>query len=131
MLTLLPIEEIKEICKAKGKEINVAKERLAYEVTKLVRGEEAANEALRQARGAFCGEGSEMLEKEVSSENLNIIDILTNLGLAQSRGDAKKLIAGGGIKINDEVIFDIDYVCPKEAFVLKKGKKNIIRVIVK
>ncbi len=86
---------------------------------------------MRQARGAFRGDGNEILEKEIFSQNLNIIDVLTSLGFAQSRGDAKKLIAGGGIKINDEVIFDIDYICPKENFVLKKGKKNIIRVIVK
>ncbi len=131
LLTLLPTEEIREICKAKGKEINLAKERLAYEVTKLVRGEESANEALRQARGAFRGDGNEMQEKEISARYLNIIDVLTGIGFAQSRGDAKKLIAGGGIKINDEVIFDIDYICPKENFVLKKGKKNILRVIVK
>ncbi len=131
MLTLLPTEEIKEICKHTGKDINIAKERLAYEVTKLIRGEDAANAALRQARGAFCGDGSEMLEKEISAENRGIIDVLIALGFAQSRGDAKKLIAGGGIKVDERVISDLDFKCPASSFVLKKGKKNIIRVIVK
>lgn len=131
MLTLLPVEDIKKICSVTGKEINSAKERLAYEVVSLIRGEDSANEALRQARGAFKGEGTEMLEKEVDKSNLNIIDVLVSLGFAQSRGDAKKLLTGGGIKVNDAVIADFDYECPKETFVLKKGKKNIVRVIVK
>lgn len=131
MLTLLPTEEIKEICKHTGKGINIAKERLAYEVTKLVRGEESANSALRQARGAFCGDGNEMLEKEISVENRGIIDVLVALGFAQSRGDAKKLITGGGIKVDEKVISALDFECPTGSFVLKKGKKNIIRVIVK
>jgi len=131
LLTLLPIEEIKKICAVSGRDINNAKERLAYEVTKLIRGENSANEALRQARGAFLGEGNEMQEREISGDNLGIIDVLLVLGLVQSRGDAKKLIAGGGIKVNDVVVEDINFVCSGESFVLKKGKKNIIRVIVR
>lgn len=131
MLTLLPTDEIKNICNVSGKDINSAKERLAYEVVHLIRGEDSANEALRQARGAFLGEGSEMLEKSIDAADLNIIDTLIKLELAQSRGDAKKLLAGGGIKVNDAVITDFEFNCPKEPFVLKKGKKNIIRVIVK
>ena len=131
LLTLLPVEEIKSICSVTGKDINSAKERLAYEVVSLVRGVESANEALRQARGAFLGEGSEMLEKHISIHELNIVDVLLSLGFATSRGDAKKLILGGGIKVNDKVINEFDYQCPKENFVIKKGKKNIVRVIVK
>lgn len=131
MLTLLPTEEIKQICACEGKEINKAKERLAYEVTKLVRGQQSADEALAQARGAFLGESEEMLEKEISKDDLNIIDCLVALNFASSRGDAKKLILGGGVKVNDEVINTIDFNCPSQSFVLKKGKKNIIRVIVK
>lgn len=131
MLTLLPVEEIKEICNCKGKELNSAKERLAYEVVCLIRGEESANEALRQSRGAFLGEGSEMQEREISKDALGIIDVLVNLEFAQSRGDAKKLVLGGGVRVNDEVVTTLEYQCPKETFVIKKGKKNILRVIVK
>ena len=131
MLTLLPVEEIKQICSVKGKEINQAKERLAYEVTKLIRGEQSAKEALEQARGAFLGESEKMLEKEISNSQLNIIDCLVALGFASSRGEAKQLIAGGGVKVNEEVVTTFDFICPSEPFIIKKGKKNIIRVIVK
>ena len=131
ILTLLPLDEIKEICKVKGKEINSAKERLAYEVTKLVRGQKGADEALKQARGAFLGESEEMQEKELEKSNLNIIDCLISLNLASSRGDAKKLLAGGGVKVNDEIITDTNYTCPAQNFVLRKGKKTILRVLVK
>ncbi len=131
VLTLLPLEEIKEICSVSGKEINKAKERLAYEVTKLVRGEESAVQALSQARAAFGGDTSEMPESEISKDKLNIVDCLISLEFASSRGDAKKLIAGGGVRVNDKPVDSIDFTCPAETFVLKKGKKNIIKVIVK
>ena len=128
ILTLLPLDEIKEICKGTGKEINKAKERLAYEVTKIVRGEESAKMALNQARAAFGGDVNDMPEAKITKADLGIIDCLVKLGLASSRGDAKKLILGGGIKVNDETITSLDYTCPSSEFVLKKGKKTIIKV---
>ena len=128
ILTLLPLDEIKEICKGTGKEINKAKERLAYEVTKIVRGEESAKMALNQARAAFGGDINDMPEVKITKADLGIIDCLVKLGLASSRGDAKKLILGGGIKVNDETITSLDYICPSSEFVLKKGKKTIIKV---
>lgn len=128
ILTLLPLDEIKEICKGTGKEINKAKERLAYEVTKIVRGEEGAKMALNQARAAFGGDVNDMPEAKIAKADLGIIDCLVKLGLASSRGDAKKLILGGGIKVNDETITSLDYTCPSSEFVLKKGKKTIIKV---
>lgn len=131
ILTLLPLDEIKEICAGTGKALNQAKERLAYEVTKLVRGEESARTAMTQARAAFGGDVAEMPEVELSKENLNIIDCLVALGFASSRGDAKKLVQGGGVKVNDETVSSLDYTCPATDFVLKKGKKNIVKVNVK
>ena len=128
ILTLLPLDEIKEICKGTGKEINKAKERLAYEVTKIVRGEESAKMALNQARAAFGGDVNDMPEAKINKADLGIIDCLVKLGLASSRRDAKKLILGGGIKVNDETITSLDYTCPSSEFVLKKGKKTIIKV---
>ena len=128
ILTLLPLDEIKEICKGTGKEINAAKERLAYEVTKLVRGEESAKTALNQARAAFGGDIRDMPEVSVTKDDLEIIDCLVKLEFASSRGDAKKLILGGGIKVNDETVTGLDYICPSSGFVLKKGKKNIVKV---
>lgn len=131
MLTLLPLEEIKEICSGTGREINKAKERLAYEITKIVRGEESANEALKKARGAFGGNEDDMPEVELGAENLNIVDCLVSLKFASSRGDAKKLVLGGGVKVNDESVASLDFVCPSAGFVLKKGKKNIVKVVVR
>ena len=131
ILTLLPLDEIKEICAGTGKALNQAKERLAYEVTKLVRGEESARIAQEQARAAFGGNVAEMPEVELNKENLNIIDCLVALKFATSRGDAKKLVQGGGVKVNDETITSLDYACPATDFVLKKGKKNIVKVNVR
>ncbi len=131
VLTLLPLDEIKEICSVSGKELNKAKERLAYEVTKLVRGEESALEALSKARGAFNGDLNEMPEVEIDKANLNIVDCLVAIKFATSRGDAKKLILGGGVRVNDSVVNNIEFTCPNETFVLKKGKKNIVKVKVK
>lgn len=131
ILTLLPLDEIKEICAGTGKALNQAKERLAYEVTKLVRGEESARTAMTQAHAAFGGDVAEMPEVELSKENLNIIDCLVALEFATSRGDAKKLVQGGGVKVNDETVTSLDYTCPTTDFVLKKGKKNIVKVNIK
>ena len=72
-----------------------------------------------------------MQEKDLEKSNLNIIDCLISLNLASSRGDAKKLLAGGGVKVNDEIITDTNYTCPAQNFVLRKGKKTILRVLVK
>ena len=72
-----------------------------------------------------------MPEAEISKDKLNIVDCLISLEFASSRGDAKKLIAGGGVRVNDKPVDSIDFTCPAETFVLKKGKKNIIKVIVK
>lgn len=131
MLTLLPLDEIKQICAVSGKEMNKAKERLAYEITKLVRGEESANMALSQARGAFGGNVENMPEMDLSSDKLNIIDCLMELNFAQSRGEAKKLVLGCGVKVDENTIESIEFTCPAIGFVLKKGKKNIVKVNIK
>lgn len=128
MLTLLPLDEIKEICSGTGKEINKAKERLAFEITKIVRGEKGANEALKQARGAFGGNEADMPEVSLDKNSLNIIDCLVALKFAGSRGDAKKLVLGGGVKVDDVVVDNLEFACPADGFVLKKGKKNIVKV---
>ena len=128
MLTLLPLDKIKELCKGKGKELNKAKEVLAYEVTKLFRGEKSADKALEQAKSAFGGDASDIPTKTISSDCLNIVDCLIAVGFAGSRGDAKRLITGGGIKVGDKTIDNFDFVCPKDEFVLYKGKKNLVKV---
>jgi len=132
-LTFLPVDEIDRICNVKGKAINEAKERLAYEITKIVRGEESAKMAQAQSRAAFgAGEQANMPTVEIAKENAgNVIDILLAINEAKSRGDAKRLIDGGAIKIDDEVIVSYDNVPSKAEFVLRRGKKSVIKVVVK
>lgn len=128
-LTFLPLDEIKEICSMKGQAINLAKERLAYEITKLVRGEESAKKAQEQARANFGGDVENMSIMEIKSNKAeNIIDLLIEAKMAASRGEAKRLIDGKGIKIDDEVISDYDFPIIKTEFVLQKGKKVIQKV---
>jgi len=131
VLTLLPVDEIEKICAGKGKEINAAKERLAYEIVKLFRGEESAKRALEQAKSAFGGNASDIPEANIKANETNIVDCLVAVKFAASRGDAKKLVLGGGVKVNDEVVSTLDFECPKGSFVLRKGKKTIVKVVVK
>ncbi len=128
-LTLLPLDEIEDICKGEGRALNAAKERLAYEVTKFVRGEKSAKEAQAQARANFGGNTEEMKAVEVKKENAqNIIDLLIALKFATSRGEAKRLVDQKGIKIDDETIENYDFPIIKQEFVLQKGKKGIQKV---
>ncbi len=129
VLTLLPLDEIKSICSVSGKAMNAAKERLAYEVTKLVRGEESAKKAQEQARANFGGEFEEMQTLELPSKDVNsVIDLLVLTKMAATRGDAKRLIEGRGVKIDDEVVETFDFPLIKQEFVLQKGKKSIQKV---
>ncbi len=128
-LTFLPLDEIRQICSVKGQAINIAKERLAFEITKLVRGEENAKKAQDEARANFSGNVSEMSVLNIKGENArNIIDLLLSTNMASSRGEAKRLIDGKGIKIDDEIITSYDYPIIKNEFVLQKGKKVIQKV---
>ena len=114
--------------------INEAKARLAYEVTKIVHGEEKASLAERQAKGAFGG-GGEMPEAEMPQGITKVADLLVALKLAGSRGEAKRLIEGGGIRINDDKVVGFDADIPQnaleEGFVIHKGKKQHIKVVIK
>ena len=144
LLTFLPMDEIGEMCacyttdeqgiKHFDGRINAAKARLAYEVTKIVHGEEEADKAKRQAEGAFGG-GDEMPEGTISASTTKVADALVELGLSKSRGEAKRLIEGGGIRLNDEKVASFDAEIPaemlKEGFILHKGKKQHLKVSVK
>jgi tyrosyl-tRNA synthetase len=116
--------------------MNAAKERLAFEVTKLVHGEEKALEAQKQAKAAFGGGNAEDMPT-VEVENVStVVDLLVFVGQAKSKGEAKRLIEGGGVSIESTKITDPFAVIPEEfiskkEFVLHKGKKVHIKVIVK
>lgn len=133
LLTFLELDEIAELTKHKDERINAAKERLAYEVTKLVHGEEEAMKAQAQARAAFGGDAADMPAVELAGDgDTTIIDVLVGTGAAGSKGEARRLIEGGGVRIGDDKVTDIaDTVAKftnKNEFVLHKGKKFHVKV---
>ena len=137
LLTFMDIEEIKELTGYNDERMNAAKERLAYEVTKLVHGEEKAKEAERQAKAAFgAGNAEDMPVAEIDKNVIQIAEILVAAGQAKSKGEAKRLIEGGGVAIDDEKITGAFAELPASArekgeFILHKGKKVHLKVIIK
>ena len=128
LLTFLPLEEIAELTKYQDERMNAAKERLAFELTKLVHGEERAVSAQNQARAAFGG-GEGMPEKTVFGENLTLLHVLLETGLVTSNGEARRLVAQGGVSVNEERVSDVNMIVPANDFVLHKGKKVHIKVV--
>lgn len=137
LLTFMDMEEIKELTGYNDERMNAAKERLAYEVTKLVHGEEKAKEAERQAKAAFgAGNAEDMPVAEIDRNVVQIAEILVAAGQAKSKGEAKRLIEGGGVAIDDEKITGAFAELPASArergeFILHKGKKVHLKVIIK
>ncbi len=132
-LTFLPLDEIDKICDVKGKEINNAKERLAFEITKIVRGEQSAINAQNQARAAFGNtQSADMPSLTITKQDASdILSVLIATKLARTKGEAKRLIDGKGVKVDNEVISSYDFSSFKNQFILQKGKKSIIKVLVK
>ena len=141
MLTFLPLEEIDKMDTWEGSQLNTAKEILAFELTKLVHGEEAALTAQETSRAVFSGKGSHSdmptvtLNKDYfKEEKIGILSMLVNAHLASSFGEARRLVVQGGVSVNDEKITDpkteFDYSLFKDEVILKKGKKVFIKLIV-
>ena len=141
MLTFLPLEEIEKMEKYEGSELNKAKEVLAYELTALVHGEEEAKKALEAARGLFsAGNAENMPTAELSDEDfkdgsIDTISILVKAGLVTSRSEGRRAIEQGGVTVNGEKVADISVSFDKaafdEEFIIKRGKKNFRRIVVK
>ena len=130
LLTFLPLEQIEELCRYKDERINVAKETLAYELTKEVHGEEKANLAQSQAKAAFGGGDAELLTKEVENVAL-IVDVMVAAGVAKSKGEARRLIEQGGVSVDETKVTDVNMTVPASEFVLHKGKKVHLKIVVK
>lgn len=135
LLTFMPLDEIAELTAHRDERMNAAKERLAYEVTKIVHGEAIADEVLKQAHASFGGDESNMPMMEITQPG-NIIDILVKCGQAKSNGEARRLVEGGGVSVDDTKVANIAFTLPAETlakgeFVLHKGKKVHLRVIIK
>ena len=130
LLTFLPVEQIKELCAHRDERINKAKEVLAFELTKEVHGEEAAVLAESQAKAAFGGGDAELLTKEVTGV-ATVVDAMVAAGVAKSKGEARRLIEQGGVSVDDTKATDVNMPIPAPEFVLHKGKKVHIKIIVK
>ena len=129
LLTFLPLEEIAGLTRFQDERINHAKEVLAFELTKMVHGEEKALAAQAEARAAFGGEG-EMPEKRVPAGTQTVLAALLATGLCKSNGEARRLVEQGGVSINGEKVTDVNAALPASPFTLFKGKKVRLNVIV-
>lgn len=130
MLTYLPMEEVNRLSHLEGQEINEAKKIAAFEITKLIHGQEEALKAQQAAQALFEGNGNleNMPTTKLETSNISIIDALVLTNMAPSKGQARILINQGGITLNDEKIEDVNYLLTdtdfKEGYaILKKGKK--------
>lgn len=133
MLTFMDLEEIATLTQYRDQRMNAAKERLAYEVTAIVHVKEVADEVLKQVRASFSQDVDNMPVVNMA-ETKDIVDVLINAGQCKSRGEARRLIEGGGVSVNDTKIASFnqpidDEVIAKGEFVLHKGKKVHLRVI--
>ena len=141
MLTFLPLEQIDEMDKWEGSQLNKAKEILAYELTALVHGTEEAEKAQAAAKAIFAGGGNSdnmpsttLAADDFSEDGLNIIDAMIKAGLVTSRGEARRLIEQGGVSVDDVKITVPAYIIPLSDFekgyvIIKKGKKVFHKII--
>ena len=140
MLTFLPLEEIDKMDSWEGAQLNTAKEILAYELTKLVHGEEEAQKAQEAAKALFSKGAAadmpttELTEADLTEGNIDILTMLVKTGLVPSKSEARRAVQQGGVAVDGEKITDI-YASfagedlNGEGIVLKKGKKNFRKVV--
>ncbi len=143
MLTFLPLEEIDAMDSWEGAQLNEAKEILAYELTKLVHGEEEATKAKEASHALFAGGGShdnmptvELSAEDFADGDLDIMGLLVKAGLCESRGDARRNVQQGGVSVADEKVSDIatKYTAgffAGDGVVVRRGKKKFVKVVVK
>ncbi len=129
LLTFLPLEEIAELCRYPDERINAAKERLAFELTRMVHGEEKAAAAQAQAKSAFGGEAGGMPEAHISETCATVLQALLETGLAKSNGEARRLVEQGGVSLNGERVTNANAPLPEGGFTLFKGKKIRLSVV--
>jgi len=143
MLTFLPIEQIDEMDRWEGSQLNKAKEILAYELTSLVHGEEEAAKAQEGARALFESGGNtanmptyQLTDEDFTDGAIDVLGVLQKSGLCASRSEARRNVEQGGVSVDGNAVKDIKAVFSKDQFageglVFKRGKKNFMKVIVK
>ena len=141
MLTFLPLEQIDEMDKWEGSQLNQAKEILAFELTQMVHGTEEANKAQESARALFAGGGSaadmpayEVQDSDFQNGKIDILGVLASSGLCASRSEARRAVEQGGVMVDGEKVTDVKTLYDPEQFagegkVVKRGKKNFKRVV--
>jgi len=141
MLTFLPLEEIDAMDKWEGSQLNKAKEILAYELTKMVHGEEEAEKAQNAAKALFGGGApadvpTTEITREELAEDARLIAYVAKAGMCKSNGEARKNVQQGGISVNDEKITDVNYAFTEEMLsgdgvLVRKGKKTYMKFVLK
>ena len=141
MLTFLPLEQIDEMDKWEGSQLNTAKEILAYELTKLVHGQEEAEKAQSAARAIFGGGGDTadmpctcLCREDAQGDSIGLLDLMVKCKLVPSKKEARRLVEQGGVEVNGEKVTDVSAAFPctdfcGEGLVIKKGKKVFHKVI--
>ena len=141
MLTFLPLEEIDKMDKWEGSQLNTAKEILAFELTKLVHGEEEANKAQQTARALFSGSGNldnmpsyTLSKDDLTDGKIAVNDILFKAGMTKSKGEGRRLIEQGGVSVNDKKVASaVETVCADDfsdgSIIVKKDKKVFYKII--
>ncbi|MBR1855413.1 MAG: tyrosine--tRNA ligase [Lachnospiraceae bacterium] len=142
MLTFLPLEQIDEMDKWEGSQLNQAKEILAFELTQMVHGTEEANKAQESARALFTGGAAaemptyELQESDFLNGKIDILGVLAASGLCASRSEARRAVEQGGVTVDGEKVVDVKTAYEPEQFagegkVVKRGKKNFKRIVMK
>ena len=143
MLTFLPLDEIEELSKLEGSEINKAKEILAHELTEMIHGKEEADKAQEAARALFGSKqntdnmpSTELEDADFGDDGIGVLDLLSKCGLIPSKKEGRRLIEQGGVSLDDEKVTEATAKVTKEAFekgfvVIKKGKKVFHKAILK
>ena len=141
MLTFLPMEEIEKMDSWEGSQLNTAKEILAFELTKLVHGEEEANKAQEGARALFSGKGNtenmptvELVAEDFNDDSVLVADIMIKAGIAKSKGECRRLIEQGGVSVDDQKVTEPFKALTRNDFekgyvIVKKGKKVFYKAI--
>ncbi len=139
LLTFLPMNEINALCNVEGSEINKAKEVLAFEITKIVHGEDEANKAMEAARALFANAGSnenmptETIEKSVITDGIDVMSLLINTKILPSKSEGRRLVEQNGLSINGEKVKEANMQITLDLFkddeiIVQKGKKTFVKI---
>ena len=132
LLTFMPLDEIEEMTAHQDERINAAKERLAYEITKIVHGQEVADDVVRKVKAAFSGDAENMPTKELPATMTKVVDILAEVAFAPSKSEARRLIQGNAVSVDGVKVTDVNAEVTDSqianGFILSKGKKNRLKI---